>query len=251
VAEQESRGRTTLSTWLSDAAARGIESTGAPAAPAATVVLLRDGPDGVEVLLARRAASLEFHGGAWVFPGGRIDPEDFDGVSDDDPMLAAARRAACREAFEECGMRVGVDGLVHLANWTTPEIAPKRFATWFFVARASDDVPVADGGETAELRWFRPSAALEAREAREIELAPPQFVSLLLLDGHADVDSALDHVRALESFDVTPRFARLDDGTAVCIYDDDVAYGDLDVDKPGHRHRLFMRPDNSWTYERG
>jgi 8-oxo-dGTP pyrophosphatase MutT (NUDIX family) len=212
------------------------------------VVLLRDADGGLEVLLARRAASLDFHGGAWVFPGGRIDPGDYAGDFDD--VLAAARRAAAREAFEECGMTVLAESFTYLAKWTTPEIAPKRFATWFFVGRASDDVLMADGGETTELRWFSPADALEARERGEIDLAPPQYVSLMLLDGHPDVDTALAAMAAFDAFDVTPRFTRLDDGTAVCIYDDDVAYEDLDLGRPGRRHRLFMRPDNTWTYER-
>ena len=44
------------------------------AIPAATVVLLRDGADGVETLMLRRDVNLAFAGGAWVFPGGRLDP---------------------------------------------------------------------------------------------------------------------------------------------------------------------------------
>ena len=38
--------------------------------PSATVVLLRDGRSGLELLLLRRSAKLAFFGGAWVFPGG-------------------------------------------------------------------------------------------------------------------------------------------------------------------------------------
>jgi len=44
--------------------------------PAATVLLLRDGDDGPEVLLMRRHRSSGFVPGAWVFPGGRVDPAD-------------------------------------------------------------------------------------------------------------------------------------------------------------------------------
>src|SRR5262249_22587229 len=55
-----------------DEAAKGVV-----AAPAATVVLVRDGERGLEVLLGRRSSKLAFHGGAWVFPGGRIDPVDY------------------------------------------------------------------------------------------------------------------------------------------------------------------------------
>src|SRR5207253_3155418 len=81
--------------------------TGAAAVPAATVVLIRDGRDGLEVLLARRSSQLAFHGGAWVFPGGRIDPDDYCDAPDD--VVAAARRGAAREAKEEAGVDVDAE----------------------------------------------------------------------------------------------------------------------------------------------
>ena len=57
--------------------------------PAASVILVRDGTAGLEVLMLRRTAKASFAPDAWVFPGGRIDPED--GL---DPLsLEAARRA--------------------------------------------------------------------------------------------------------------------------------------------------------------
>src|SRR5437773_10777477 len=90
-------------------------------APAATVVLVRDGAEGLEVLLAKRSSKLAFHGGAWVFPGGRIDPDDYGGKPED--LLGAARRAAAREAKEEAGVDVDADALVHLWNWTPPELS--------------------------------------------------------------------------------------------------------------------------------
>src|SRR3954447_21865088 len=104
------------------AGARG--PSGAEAAPAATVVILRDGETGLETLLLRRSSKLSFHGGAWVFPGGRIDDGDW---HEGDDILRAAARAAVREANEEAGIDLDVDSLVHLSNWTTPEISPKRF----------------------------------------------------------------------------------------------------------------------------
>ncbi|HYX11269.1 MAG TPA: NUDIX domain-containing protein, partial [Candidatus Acidoferrum sp.] len=60
-------------------------------APAATVVLLRPGPDGAEVLLIHRPATMAFGPGLHVFPGGRVDPEDADVASDE--VAAAAARA--------------------------------------------------------------------------------------------------------------------------------------------------------------
>jgi len=61
--------------------------------PAATVVVLRDGPAGPEVFMVRRHEGTAFMGGAHVFPGGRVDAADRD--ADDtwcDGMAAAARQ---------------------------------------------------------------------------------------------------------------------------------------------------------------
>ena len=47
-----------------------------PVAHAATVMLLRDGNEGMEVFMLRRALSAVFAGGLYVFPGGRVDDAD-------------------------------------------------------------------------------------------------------------------------------------------------------------------------------
>jgi 8-oxo-dGTP pyrophosphatase MutT (NUDIX family) len=113
-----------------------------PAIPAATVVLLRDGADGVETLMLRRDSRLAFAGGAWVFPGGRIDPEDYPGgvVTDDgDSLLTAARNAAAREAMEEAGLVVDPDSLDWFAHWTPGAIAtaPRRRGAWSWTTARS------------------------------------------------------------------------------------------------------------------
>jgi 8-oxo-dGTP pyrophosphatase MutT (NUDIX family) len=217
-----------------------------PAVPAATVVLVRDAPAGLEVLLARRSSKLAFHGGAWVFPGGRIDPDDYAGEPED--VLGAARRAAAREAKEEAGVDVDADALVHLSNWTTPEISKKRFATWFFVGEVTGGVEAADGTETDRLHWFRPADAFTARDTGEIELAPPQWVTLLWLQDHGTVAAAMAAATLAEVIDYTPRFHFIEGEGAVCVYNEDIAYDDLGrLDEPGPRHRLYLR-DAAWEY---
>jgi 8-oxo-dGTP pyrophosphatase MutT (NUDIX family) len=222
---------------------------GVVAAPAATVVLLRDGDNGLEVLLGRRSSKLAFHGGAWVFPGGRIDDPDYRDAPDDLP--AAARRAAVREAKEEAGVDVDPDTLVHLSNWTTPEGSPKRFATWFFVGPVAGGNEIADGAETDKLQWFRPTEALSARASGEIELAPPQYVTLLDLRAFDTVDDAMDAIARLTPIDYLPRFHFVEGGDAMCIYPEDGAYDDLSkLDAPGPRHRLYLRGGGDWEYLR-
>lgn len=221
---------------------------GVVAAPAATVVLLRDAASGLEVLLERRSSKLAFHGGAWVFPGGRIEPSDYGDTPDD--LVTAARRAAVREAKEEAGVDVDPAALLHLSNWTTPEGSPKRFATWFFVGPVAGGDEIADGAETDKLQWFRPDEALAARASGEIELAPPQYVTLLDLRAFDDVGGAMDAIANLTPVDYLPRFHFVEGGDAMCIYPEDVAYDDVaKLESPGPRHRLYLR-GGDWEYLR-
>ena len=87
---------------------------------AATVMLVRDGDQGVEVFMLRRVATMKFAPRMWVFPGGSVDPRDADpqlpwagpspaewGAALHAPDEATARElviAAVREVFEECGV---------------------------------------------------------------------------------------------------------------------------------------------------
>jgi 8-oxo-dGTP pyrophosphatase MutT (NUDIX family) len=79
--------------------------------PAATVLMLRDGADGLEVFMVVRHHQIDFASGALVFPGGKADEADFDPDLDDlldgasaDPDMKAMQVASIREAFEECGV---------------------------------------------------------------------------------------------------------------------------------------------------
>ncbi len=149
------------------------------ARPAATVLLLRDSAQGIELLMTRRSASASFAPGAYVFPGGGIDAADAQAHD------AAARRptqsdllltqaiAAIRESFEELGLLLArhADGRpagardvaaldrrkpfvaqcrargltlaadqVHvLAHWITDRDLPRRFDVPFLVARMPAD----------------------------------------------------------------------------------------------------------------
>lgn len=227
------------------------QSDTAPAAPAATVILLRDarnGVQGVEALLLQRHTKTAFHGGAWVFPGGHIDPEDHEPGAPDD-MLAAARTAAVRETAEEAGLRIDPDTLAYFSHWTTPLVRPRRFSTWFFVAPAGDEGVRVDGREISAHRWLRPAAALAARHAGEIELPPPTYVSLTTLAAFDSVAAALAFVREREPDVFFPKLEKVEGGYC-SLYRDDAGYETASVAAPGKRHRLWMLRDG-WRYERG
>ncbi len=215
--------------------------------PAATVVLLRDGPGGVETLMLRRNSKISF-GGLWVFPGGRIEPGDH-GDDGDDGDDAAARRAAARETFEECGLAVSPSELVPLSFWLPPPVAPRRFATWFFLCRASEGVVAIDGAEIHEHSWQSPASMLALRDAGQVDLAPPTWVTLHHLGDVGEVAEALERAASQPEL---PRFHTMihasDDG-AVATWAEDAAYDSGDLAAPGGRHRLWMT-QTAWRYER-
>lgn len=220
--------------------------------PAATVLLLRDGADSgaLEVLMLRRNSRIAF-GGAWVFPGGRVDEHEL--VADD--PLTSARKAAVREVDEETGLDIGANRLETWSYWVPPKMpsAPtrgprRRFSTWFFVTQAPPGEVAIDHGEIHEDRWLRPSEALEHHAAKEIELVPPTWVTLYQLSGHASVADAMDWAtgRAPEEFRTRP----IAKEPRTVAWAGDVAYENGLADDPGPRHRLLM-VDGGWIYQRG
>ncbi|MFT5443113.1 MAG: 8-oxo-dGTP pyrophosphatase MutT (NUDIX family) [Myxococcota bacterium] len=213
---------------------------------AATVILLRDTEGGLETLMLRRNSKIAF-GGMWVFPGGRIDPDDREGLASDDG-LGAARNAAIRESEEETGLNIANAPLAAISHWTPPAVTPRRFLTWFFVAAAPDDDVVIDDGEIKDHAWMSVREALERRDKKEIELAPPTFVTLHWLATHNSVDIAMKAAHAKEPEFFETRIAVSDDGP-VALWHGDAGYDDSNSESQGERHRLSMRK-TGWLYER-
>jgi 8-oxo-dGTP pyrophosphatase MutT (NUDIX family) len=81
-----------------------------PTVPAATTLMLRDTPHGLEVFMVMRHHQIDFASGALVFPGGKVDPGDSEvhqyctGIQGSDAGAIAMMVGSIREAFEECGI---------------------------------------------------------------------------------------------------------------------------------------------------
>jgi 8-oxo-dGTP pyrophosphatase MutT (NUDIX family) len=216
-----------------------------PIRPAATVIVLRDMPAGLEVLLVQRAGELAFHGGAWVFPGGRVERED-ESAGDE---LSAAQKAGVRETREEAGLTLAPHELVPFSHWTTPEGRPRRFSTWFFLAHIAPHFDVVvDGGEIHAHRWLTPEAALAQHARGEIDLPPPTFVSLTVLGACVRAADALALARARSAPVFVPRPRDIADGV-VSLFPGDAAYEGGALDSEGARHRLWML-STGYRYER-
>jgi 8-oxo-dGTP pyrophosphatase MutT (NUDIX family) len=141
---------------------------------AASLILMRETPGSApEILIVQRSTAMVFAAGAYVFPGGRVDPEDREAGAVMMPLLdpadAAARVAALRETLEETGIAVPdeADRLVPFARWLPPptEKVKRRFDTRFYLARAVPAEallePVADGTETSHAFWATANEVLE------------------------------------------------------------------------------------------
>ncbi|MDO8733292.1 MAG: NUDIX hydrolase [Actinomycetota bacterium] len=211
---------------------------------AATVVLVRDGSNGMELLLLKRPQHGSF-ANAWVFPGGRIEVADVKG--EDDAEVDVARHAAERETLEETGLVVSAANLKHFSVWLPPPQAPRRFHTWFFIGAApqEDEIKIAQG-EIVEHAWLTPAEAIDRHQRGDIDLMPPTFVSISRFTGCASVTDALASVTAGE--------APLFESFVVTVAERPTVVWNGDAEHPtsentNGRHRLLMG-DRPWVFER-
>jgi hypothetical protein len=125
-----------------------------------------------------------------------------------------------------------------------------QYATYFFLGPAPAEIAdlQADGGEIHEIGWLRPAAAVVARNAGEIALVPPTYITLEHLSAFPTVAEALGHFADRRPEHFQTHFVRTDDGM-VAMYEGDVAYGTDDLERAGARHRLWMLHEG-WRYER-
>ena len=231
---------------------------------AATVVLLRDGADGLEVLMLERPGKGTF-AGAWVFPGGKVDPDDYPGaeaeagvpaaagtavVNDIARQLAAARNAGVRETFEETGLRIAGQELVHLSNWVPRHSLVRRFQTWFFVAAAPAGEIQLNDGELVGYAWLSPQEALRLHQSGRMQLVPPTWVTLHELSGSATVADAMNAARGAQPFDFDSYVIEDPVAGRTIVWAGDDAYpGPGPAASAGARHRLSTG-SLPWRYER-
>jgi 8-oxo-dGTP pyrophosphatase MutT (NUDIX family) len=176
-------------------------NSGAPVRPrqAASVILLRGGAEGLELLLVKRTPKARFMGGVWVFPGGAVDAEEGDGDE-------AHRLAAIRELREEASISIEDPAeLVKFSRWITPAAVSIRFDTHFFLAALpAGQEPKVDGQECVDLGWFTPEGALDAHRAGEILLVFPTIKHLEQLSDFETVTALLAYAAGREVLPIEP-----------------------------------------------
>ena len=226
-----------------------------PIRPAATILLVRDSPHGVEFLMVRRDHKAVFMSSARVFPGGALDEIDDSALARAAVAWSGApdefrwRAAALRELFEEAGVLVGpevevdqglegaelyealvaagehldADALEYIGNWVTPLGPPRRFNARFFMAAAAAD-PVTDDREVFDATWLRPEDALSASDRGEWQLEFPTRKTLEMFCGFETTDELMEVAASLEVTKVSPRIARTEAGSIVLLVPGDTGY---------------------------
>lgn len=202
---------------------------------ASVVVPYRRTPEGVEVFWVKREKALAFAGGFYAFPGGKVDKTDaLVPVRGASGQEAALRVAAARELFEEAGVlvaeragRLSADTVRELrrellekraswtellqrhglslraedfpdaGRWVTPEFAPVRFDTFFYLVEAPAHAQAECWpGELSEAAWVKPSEALARWEQGTALLHPPALHVLRVMARFDTPERALAALRA-------------------------------------------------------
>lgn len=211
---------------------------------AATVVLVRDGAAGPEVLLLRRPDRGSF-AGAWVFPGGRLEEADAEAAGSDAAEEQVSRLAGVRETIEETGLVLAPTDLTTISCWIPPDHAAPRIRTWFFAAPAPAGEIVSQPGEVEEHAWVSPGEALRRHGRGELHLIPPTWVTLYGMSDQADAATILAEVRLAGTRRFETRFHPA--GGSVLVWHEDAEYRDGGTGNARHRLEIGALP---WIYTR-
>ena len=266
-------------------------------------MLIRDAVDEeggptVEVCMLRRNLASEFVAGAYVFPGGSVDPEDHGpgvealcrGRSDAEASAVLGVEsgglaywvAALRECFEEAGVLLArhrshggaggplldtsdpeaalrfatyrdavnqgtlglldicrqedlvlvVDAVHYVSHWITPELAPRRYDTRFFITAApAGQVARHDDAETIATIWVRPHDALAREAAGEIELLPPTIANLRSIEGFTSAGDVIAWASQVTHVTTVLPIVLIEDGHILILRPGDPGYEEAMADR--------------------
>lgn len=164
------------------------------------------------ILLARKAGSADLLNGPEVL------------ALDEHRVPLNAEKLALADFLEANGLRLAADALVRFARWVTPDMMPKRFDTWFFIAAAPQgQLGAHDGYESVDSVWVTPQGAIAEPERWTVIF--PTRMNLLKLGKSSSAKAAIEAAAATSVVTVTP-WVESREGGAVLRIQPDAGYGD-------------------------
>ena len=115
-------------------------------------------------------------------------------------------------------LRLAGDKLTLFAHWITPTMMPKRFDTYFFLAKAPQDhIPKHDGYESTDSTWITPQNAIDAAESKTRTIIFPTLLNLQKLSQYSTIEKAIQTTEAESIVTVLPTTEKRDDGNFIRI----------------------------------
>ncbi|MFL2829684.1 MAG: NUDIX hydrolase [Alphaproteobacteria bacterium] len=122
-------------------------------------------------------------------------------------------------------IKFNLDNLILFAHWITPEMMPKRFDTYFYLAEApKDHIGKHDGKESVDSIWISPKQALEDCLTKKRTIIFPTKMNLEKLSKFRTVKEALDEIKKETVFTVEPKIEKNEDGVFLTI-PEEAGYG--------------------------
>lgn len=119
---------------------------------------------------------------------------------------------------DELGIALDLAALTVFARWITPSMMPKRFDTWFYVAKADgDQLAACDGRETVDAEWIHPHEALRLAETGERTIIFPTRMNLQLLGESLNGDEAVARSSVRTLVTVEPKVEQRPGGGVLTI----------------------------------
>lgn len=123
-----------------------------------------------------------------------------------------------KDFLEREKLTLACDRLQAYAHWVTPEGAPKRFDTYFYLAVAPDDqIALHDGYESVDSTWINPGRAVEQAAEGKWNLMFPTRLNLTKLSLSSSADKALEAAKRQTIVTVRPKLHKTETGAVLRI----------------------------------
>jgi hypothetical protein len=142
------------------------------------------------------------------------------------------RRMGLLDLCRQEDLVLAVDSLFYVSHWITPELAPRRYDTRFFITVAPQgQIARHDDGETIASIWVRPQDALARHASGEIELLPPTVTNLRNIEAFGTTDEVMAWAGQVTDVVTVLPIVLVEDGHVLILRPGDPGYNEALADR--------------------